>query len=196
MIEINLSTKGKEQDLTNLGGLNLSLVNVKMLFIGLVLIYTLEPVIDIVFGSEIEFNEKEVVRLRAEHKNKASELRKYDEVKRQVKELDEQQKKLKAKISVVRDIVDMRQNPFNVMKYIAENTPKDVWLIELELNKKKLTLVGYSSSWKSIGDFIENLKSSIFFNGSVSYNKPENLKGEFDKKRVETFQITTEIVSF
>ena len=103
---------------------------------------------------------------------------------------------MKAKITVIKKIIDKRRNPFNVLKYISENTPDDVWLTELELDNEKIKLLGYSTSWKSIADFIENIKSSIFFNGNVSYNKPEGATDKIKNRRVESFEITTEIVGF
>ena len=196
MIEINLSTKSKENDLSKVGGINLSLINVKYVVLGFVLLYGLEPLTDLLYEGEIDGINRKNKTIKSQLRKKGTELRSFDKIKNQVNELNEQQKKLKAKINVVKEIVEMRQNPFNVMKYVAENTPDNVWLVEFELNKTELKLIGYSTSWKSIGDFIENLKSSIFFNGDVSYSKPPSLKTEINKKRVESFQITTKIVGF
>ena len=72
--------------------------------------------------------------------------------------MNEQEKQLAEKIQVVKEIVDKRQNPFKVLKYIAENIPKDVWLLELELDDKRLKLVGYSKSWNSIKYNMEVLR--------------------------------------
>lgn len=195
MIEINLSTKGKE-DISNFGGINWSLVNVKFSLLGIVLLYLLPFVISSYFESDITLYENEQKELVKENRTKLSELRKYDSIKDQVRELEEQQEALKAKITVIKKIIDKRRNPFNVLKYISENTPDDVWLTELELDNEKIKLLGYSTSWKSIADFIENIKSSIFFNGNVSYNKPEGATDKIKNRRVESFEITTEIVGF
>lgn len=196
MIEINLSLSKKEADITNVAGMNLSLLNLKLVLIGIILIYTVEPIIDGFYQKPIEEKELEYKKVFEVQKKKRDELAKYDVVKQQVKELEEQQTKLKSKINVVKKIVEMRQNPFSVMKYIAENTPSNVWLTNLDIQGAEITLTGYSTSWKSIGDFIENLKSSIFFNGNITYAKPESMKNEIDKKRVESFEIKTQIVSY
>jgi hypothetical protein len=196
MIEINLSTQGKNKDLTKIGGINLSLLNIKYIVIGLIMIYTIEPVIDIFYGADIKNMEIQTKEIKKKQRKLSVELRKYDSVKQQVKDLDEQQTKLKAKINIVKKIVDIRKNPFNVLKYIAENTPSNVWLKEIEISDNKLKLVGYSVSWKSIGDFINNLKTSIFFNGNVGYIKPSGMDEEFNKQSVEPFVISTEIVGF
>lgn len=196
MIEINLITKGKETDLSNIGGINFSLINLKYVVVAIILVFTLRPIIDILYGADIKSKELKITELRKTVREKENELRQYDSVKQQVKELDEQQTKLKAKIDVVKKIVEMRKNPFNVLKYIAENTPANVWVIDLTLEAGELQLMGYSTSWKAIGDYIENLKTSIFFNGNVTYEKPSELKEEFNKKRVETFKIKTKLVGF
>ena len=82
------------------------------------------------------------------------------------------------------------------MKYIAENIPKDVWLTKLELNDRELQMIGYSKSWKNIGDFLQNLKASIFFDPSMSFDKPDGALAEIKGQRVEAFEIKTNIVRF
>lgn len=196
MIKINLAPGERSKDFTKIGGIDLSLINIKLLLPFILAVYIVEPIVDSFYLDDIKIVEEKMKATRKKTGLLRDSLRGYDSVKKQVKELNAQEKKLTSKIRVVREIVNKRQNPFKVLKYIAENTPKDIWVVELEIDGKNLKLVGYSKSWKSIGDFIENLKVSIFLNGSVNYIKPATLKKEFEKNRVESFEITTGIVSF
>lgn len=196
MIEINLTPGEKQKDFTKIAGMNLSLINVKLLVPFFLLVYLVEPVIDAFYVDEIASIEAKTIAGKKKLREMTAELRGYDVVKKQVKELNIQEKNLATKIKIVKEIVEKRQNPFKVLKYIADNTPKDVWIVELEIDDRDLKLVGYSKSWKSIGFFIDNLRNSIFFNGTANYIKPEALKEEIANTRVETFEITTSIVSF
>lgn len=196
MIEINLTPGEKQTDLTKVAGINLSLINIRLLIPCLIAIYIVEPIIDAFYLEDIKTLETKTTNDRTKLRKLSTELKRYDAVKKQVQELNNQEKTLQTKIKIVREIVQRRQNPFKVLKYIADNTPDDVWVVELEIDDKNLKLLGYSKSWKSIGTFIENLKNSIFFNGNVNYIKPDGMSQEISKQRVETFEITTNIVSF
>jgi Tfp pilus assembly protein PilN len=196
MIEINLTPGEKQKDFTKIAGINLSLINFKLLIPFLLLVYIVEPVVDAFYVDEIQTVEANTLADKKKLRELRTELRSYDEVKKQVKELNIQEKNLATKIKVVKEIVDKRQNPFKILKYIADNTPEDVWIIELEVDDKDVKIVGYSKSWKSIGFFIDNLRNSIFFNGTANYIKPEAVESEYSNQRVETFEITTRIVSF
>lgn len=196
MIKINLSPKHKENAITKLGGLNLSLINLPLLALFFVSIYIVEPIIDLVYEDDIKLAEQVFTEKNNLYKKQQQELNDKQAIRKQVEELNAQEAQLTQKIDIVKQIVEKRQNPFIVLKYIADNTPSDVWITELEIDDRNLKMLGYSKSWKSIGDFIENLKSSIFFNGNINFQKPVGLQNEINKNRVETFEITTSIVSF
>jgi Tfp pilus assembly protein PilN len=196
MIEINLTPGEKQKDFTKIAGINLGLINFKLLVPFIFLIYLVEPGVDAFYIDEITALETKTMSDKKKLRQLRTELRGYDAVKKQVKELNIQEKNLATKIKIVKEIVEKRQNPFKVLKYIADNTPKDVWIVELEIDDRDLKIIGYSKSWKSIGFFIDNLRNSIFFNGTANYIKPEAMEEEISKQRVETFEITTSIVSF
>ncbi len=196
MIEINLSPGDRDKDLTRIAGINLSLINVKLLIPFFLLVYLVEPAIDSYYIEEIAQQEELFTTRNNKMRKIRAQLSTYDGVKNQVKELNAKELDLEKKIIIVKEIVDKRQNPFKALKYIAENTPKDVWLMELEIDDRKVKMIGYSKSWKSIGDFIDNLKNSLFFDGNVNYTKPDELLKEIGNNRVEGFEINTTIASF
>ena len=196
MIEINLIPGERAGGESKVLGINFSLINVKMVLFAVIFLYAIEPVISMLYEDEIKLKEEQRVVSLKKTRALLTELAGYDDVKKQVEKLENQQKILKEKITVVRKIVDKRQNPFAVLKYIADNTPESVWLVSFKLSGRSLTLKGYSQSWKSIGKFIENLKDSIFFSGNVNYKPGTEMKSEIDGIRVENFELQTTIVSF
>ncbi len=196
MIEVNLSPKVSEGSLTKLGGINLSLINVKLLVIGIVLVYAIEPLVGSIYDDQIVTKENQTVSLNKQIRKLRGEISSKNAIKERVEKLKDTERQLRSKITIVKQIVDKRQNPYLVLKYIAENTPEEVWVEDLEIEDRKVTIIGYSKSWKKIGEFIENLKSSIFFDGNVNFSKPEGLKNTFNSNRVETYKIITNIVAF
>jgi hypothetical protein len=196
MIEVNLSPNQTQQDFTKIGPINLSMINPVFLVIGIVIFTFTEGQVEDFFQSDIDKLNSEYNITKKKLSTLRNELRSYDSIKKQVEELNKQEKNLASKIGIVKKIVDKRQNPFRVLKYVAEKTPKDVWIIELELDDKNLKIKGFSKTWASIGSFIEELKQSIHFDGAINYTKPPDMKPEFKGNRVETFEITTVVTNF
>lgn len=196
MIEINLSPQAKGANLSDVGGFNFSLLNVKMVVIAFIFLYIPEGFLLSHYEGESQKIDAKITELNKEFRGINRKVKAMNQVQEKVDKLIRLEKKLNEKINVVKEIVNKRENPFKVLKYIAENIPKDVWITELSIKDRLLTIRGYSQSWKSIGDFLENLKNSIFFERNISYDKPESMENKYKKMRVETFEIKTKITSF
>lgn len=196
MIEINLAPGSSGQGLENVGGFNFSLLNVKLIVISIVALYGVEIIVGNYFQEEIDELDAKQVALNAEQRSVSNKLRALADIKKQVENLNKQEAVLAKRIETVKKIVDKRQNPYRILKYIAENTPKEIWLDEVELADRSLRLVGSSKSWKSIGEFLQNLKTSIFFDTNVEYIKPDGASETFKGQRIEAFVIQARVVRF
>lgn len=196
MIEINLSPTKKEASLTNIAGIDLSLINVKMLVVALLILYIPESFIASYFEGVTAEETKVQIQLRTELRKYKSQVKKKETIKKQVDALIEQEEKLAKKLSVVKKVINKRQNPYKVLKYIADNIPEGVWLVSLELQDRELTMKGYSRNFKNIGAFLENLKNSIFFQKNINYDRPKELEDVVDGVRLEIFEIKANVASF
>jgi Tfp pilus assembly protein PilN len=195
MIEINLQSGRKDGG--PLAGLDLSKINLKMLGLALVIYFVPEGFLVEMWDSEIDKVQSSNQELRSEFKKLNSKVRSMKTYEEQVQALKEQEKKLSRKLQVVKEIINKRQNPFQVYFYLANNIPKDVWINEMIMDDRKLTLKGFSSSWKSIGKFLENLKNSIFFDKNIQYEQPQSDGTESAAdKRAEAFTIVANIARF
>lgn len=194
MIEINLLSSRKEAGLSALGGLDLNLINIRMVIIALVVLYVPEGFIIDYFDGEKAQVQQTNTQLRSQYKKLNRKVRDLKSIENQVKVLKEQEDQLKVKLTVVKDIINKRQNPFGILYYIAQNTPKDLWLTNLSVVDNKLEMSGFSKNWKSIGKFLENLRNSIFFDKKISYEQPSGKISQ--NNRVEGFKIVTDIVRF
>ena len=131
-----------------------------------------------------------------EFKKLNTKVRGMSSIQKQVDALNEQEAKLAKKLLAVRKIINKRQNPYEVMKYIVQNIPEDVWVVSTTLNESNLIIRGYAKNWKSIGGFLESLKSSIFFARQIDYTRPGDMSTEYLGQRVEVFQISANILRF
>jgi hypothetical protein len=196
MIEINLSPTKKAAGISNVAGINLSLINVKMMVIALLIWFIPEPIIISAMDDEINKHKMTFEKLNSEYRNLQGTIQGMQNIEKQVEALQEQEQKLAVRLDTVKQIINRRQNPFEVLKYVAENIPSEVWIESVEINDRSVILTGYAKTWKNIGEFLESIKNSIFFNGRADYQKPAEMKTEYMGQRVEPFLITTEISRF
>lgn len=197
MIEINLSIENKEQSLTKIGGFDLSKINVKWMLIAILILYIPEMILMGHFESETETINTELTALRTEDRQLKNRVKGLENIEKQINALKEQEARLAEKLAVVKEIINKKQNPFNVLKYIADNTPKDIWITELNITESlDITIKGQSRTWKSIGIFLDNLKNSIFFSKNISYTQPNNNAQTGEGPRLENYEMKTKIVRF
>ena len=99
MIEINLSPKASgNTDLTNIGGFNLSLLNVKMLLISMLILYIPEPLMQSYYEDKIQKVESNVISLRKEQRSFVKKLTELDNIQKEIEHLNKLEKKLEKKI--------------------------------------------------------------------------------------------------
>lgn len=195
MIEINLSPSKSGGEALNFGGFDLSQLNVKMIIFGILFLYIPESILSNYYEGEVSNLSNQEVKLSRSLRKAKGKLKGLDNIKKQVDALKNQEKRLAERLSAVKIIINKRQNPFKVLSYIADNTPKTVWLNSIVLEDKKIVMGGNSENWKDIGVFLEALKNSIFFS-NIQYKVPENAKTDFNGRKVEVFEITSELVRF
>lgn len=195
MIKLNLSPSKKSTGIANIGGIDLSLINVKMMVIGLVLFFIPEPLLVSVYDGEISAARQEFQALDRSYKKLQRKVRSMRSIQKQVDALSAQEDKLAVKLETVKQIINKRQNPFLIMKYVADNIPEGVWLERISLDNSTFVLRGYAKTYKKIGTFISSLKSSIFFQ-NVNYKKPTQLDETYRGQKVEIFELTTDVVRF
>lgn len=196
MIKVNLSTLKKPIDLANVGGMDLSKLNVKMVVIAIVLFYV--PDLFIVDGlreskeaRERELDELNQRKLKLE--KEVSELKNFD---KQIEQLKRREDELAAKLEVVKSIINTKKNPWNILVYVAKNIPPEIWLTEIKYEGNKLSFKGLSTDYLNQGVFLENLKKSIFFDKNISYSKIEAPATSQVGYKLAPFEVSTTISRF
>lgn len=193
MIEINLSTAKKPVNISNIGGLDLSKINIKMVLIAIVLFYIPDFTIYPTWDEEVK---EETAKLEVLTTQKTKLSRDVDALKdfdKQIEALNKQEEKLRAKLEVVKSILNKRENPWEVLVYIAKNIPAELWLTSVQYEKRRLVFKGLSVDYTPQGVFLENIKKSVFFDKNVTYSKAEGAAVPEGQKNLAPFEISANL---
>jgi Tfp pilus assembly protein PilN len=194
MIKINLSRSTKQLDLSNVGGLDFSLVKIKALLIVIVLVYIPDFVILPLWQSEIETLNQDLSAKQTELGSLKRKLGQAKNFEKQIEELKAQEESLGKKLLAVKQAISFKKNPAALILYLAKNTPPELWIKDLTIQNDVLEVVGEANDYASIGKFIDSMKSSVFIR---DYNMGgTNSVVREDRKRVETFSVKFGIARF
>lgn len=139
---------------------------------------------------EDDYNAKnqELVTRQELLKTKQSEVARSAELEKQIQELKAQEENLGKKLTAVKQAISVKRNPSNLLLYIAKNIPEDLWIKELSLEDNIMIIKGEGLSYTGVGNFVNNLRSSIFISDASIKSTTSNVR-ESDKRRIETFEV-------
>ena len=196
MIQVNLSTLKKPIDLANVGGFDLSKVNVKMVLIAIALLYFPDFFLVDGFEQERVAAENKLAELTTQKNQLQKRVSALKEFDKQVQQLKRREAQLLEKLNVVKTIITKKKNPWNILVYVAKNIPPEIWLTEITYDSDKLIFKGLSTDYTNQGLFLENLKKSIFFDKNISYSKTDTTTLPEEVKNLAPFEITATITRF
>jgi Tfp pilus assembly protein PilN len=197
MIEINLSTLKKPLDLANVGGFDLSKLNVKLVVLAIVILYVPDFfIVGSLEESKLAADQElqEMIQQKNKLTKRVNALKEFD---KQVQQLKRREQQLTEKLEVVKSILTTKRNPWNILVYIAKNIPPEIWLTEIEFKEDELTFRGLSLDYANQGVFLDNLKKSVFFDKNITYNKIQLTGSAADtSKNLAPFEVKARITRF
>lgn len=196
MISINLTTQKKAVDITNVGGLDLSKINVKFVLIAIVISYVPDFVILPTLEAERTEAQERVDQLTEENNKKRKQVNSLKGFDKQIQQLKRREQQLVEKLELVKTIISKKKNPWNVLVYVAKNIPPEIWLTDIIYEDDKIIFKGLSMDYTNQGVFLENLKRSVFFADNILYNKIDTATMAPELKKMAPFEITANIVRY
>jgi Tfp pilus assembly protein PilN len=196
MIQINLTTFKKPLDLSDVGGMDLSKINVKMVLIAIAVLYLPDILILPSFESEMITANQEIDQLSEQQQKLAKEVSKLKEFDLQIQQLKRREQQLIEKLGLVKTIINKKKNPWNILVYVAKNIPPEIWLTEILYEGDKIVFKGLSTDYTNQGLFLENLKKSIFFSENLSYSKTDTSNLGEGLKKLAPFEVTATITRY
>jgi Tfp pilus assembly protein PilN len=194
MISVNLSTLKKPLDLANVGGLDLSKINVKLVLASILFLYIPDFFLVSNFEEERTNAQNELDQLITEKTKLNRRVNSLKEFNKQIQDLVGKEKALSQKLEVVKNIITQKKNPWNVLVYVAKNIPPEIWLTEIEFKDDLVSFKGLSLDYANQGVFLDNLKKSVFFDKNITYTK--SAAPGADSKALAPFEIKARIVRF
>lgn len=190
MIEINLA---KQKTELNVMGVDLSKLNWKAIVVAMgIYIFVPEYFLKPEFESQTVDLKTNIEALKKNIKKLAKEEQRLKELKEQIDSFKKKTKELEKRSKQVEKILSIKTNPNKLLEKVARSLPQDVWIKQVEIKNNRLTVIGYSVSYQSIGKLIESIKESPFFDDRLDEKRQKNIEKKLDGESVRLLEFEIE----
>jgi Tfp pilus assembly protein PilN len=188
MIKINLSAAQKQIDISNLGGFDFTKLKIKAVILACILIYVPDFLIAPAWEDDYNNRSQELSTLQSQSMSLKRKVSQSSTFEKQIRELKAQEENLGKKLTAVKQAISQKRNPANLLLYLSKNMPQDLWIKELVIDGETMFIKGDALSYNSVGNFVNNLRSSIFIKDSSIKGTTSAVRPS-DKRRIESFEI-------
>ena len=133
----------------------------------------------------------QVVRLDATIKQTEADLKRFEELAKQVDLFQAEKKRLEEKIKIISSLMLDQTGPVRLLDEVSKALPNEVWLTSFARSGKKMDIQGVAFSNVKVADFMTNLSGASSLISSVDLL--ESAKGAVEQVPVERFSITVEL---
>ena len=134
----------------------------------------------------------EVAHLESTIKQTQDELRRFDELAKQVDRFRAEKKRLEEKIKIIETLVAAQGGPVQILDEVSKALPTEVWLTALNRSGKRLEISGIAFSNFSVATLMTNLGKASKLLTNVDLVIAE--KTTVEEVPVERFTITAEVI--
>ncbi len=188
MIKINLSVAQNQVDISNLGGFDFSKIKLVPVALSILAIYIPDIVFVDMWQETFNTRNDELTVIQRELNSLKRKVSQSAVLEKQIRELKAQEDNLSKKLTAVKQAISQKRNPANLLLYVAKNIPEDLWIQELSVEGDTMLVKGQALSYVSVGNFVNNLRSSVFIKDSNIKSTTSSVR-ESDKRRIESFEI-------
>ena len=195
MIKINLSAAKKQVDISNIGGFDFTKLKIKAVILACVVIYLPDFLLLPMLEDSFNARNQQYTELQTKSVSLKRKVSQSAALEKQIRELKAQEENLGKKLTAVKEAISLKRNPANLLLYISKNMPDDLWIKELFIEGETMLVKGEALNYTSIGNFVNNLRSSVFIKDASIKSTTSNVR-ESDKRRIESFEISFLIARF
>ena len=195
MIKINLTAAQKQVDISNLAGFDFTKLKIKAVIIACVIIYLPDVMLLPMWEEEYNNRNQELATLQGQSSSLKRKVSQSGVLEKQIRELKAQEENLGKKLTAVKQAISQKRNPANLLLYISKNMPEDLWIKELNIEGETMLVKGEALSYTSVGNFVNNLRSSVFIRDANIKSTNSNVRAS-DKRRIESFEISFAVSRF
>jgi type IV pilus assembly protein PilN len=132
----------------------------------------------------------EVNRLQSDIQATQAELRRFEELAKQVDKFQAEKKRLEEKIKVIETLVVAQGGPVRLLDEVSKALPNEVWLTTFNRVGKRLEIGGIAFSNFSVANFMTNLGASALI---ANVDLVVSEKAVVEQVPVERFNITMDV---
>jgi hypothetical protein len=198
MIEINLIAQSKKFKMPIVLGVDLSVVNLKLVAVSIVIAWLAEGFYNDYFGSKRSEIESTLQGLNVELAELRDILQGNESVREELVTYNRQLERLRERSEQVRLIINQRTNPRPLLETISRNLPIDMWVDSIEIsNDRRIVIKGGAESYSSIGTFVISANQANYFNDlSLMSSATQEISEGGVSRRVEVFEISGSIATY
>ena len=195
MIKINLSNSKKKVDISNIGGFDFTKMKIKAVILVAVLIYIPDFTI-LPMWQKAQDDTNQIIQTKQMELSKLKrKVAESQDMEKQILELKAQEENLGKRLTSVKQAISEKKNPAPLLLYIAKNVPEELWINSLTIEDDRMSIRGEAYDYTSIGNFMNNLKSSVFIR-EANITSTSSVVRPTDKRRIETFEVNFVIARF
>ena len=120
-----------------------------------------------------------------------AELKRFEELAKQVDQYREEKKRLEDKIKIIETLLQAQGGPVRLLDEVSKAVPSEVWLTAMNRTGKRLEVSGIAFSNFSVATFMTNLSKASSLVSNVDLIVSE--KALVEQVPVERFSITMDI---
>jgi type IV pilus assembly protein PilN len=106
---------------------------------------------------------RKMARLDGEIDQLHSEIVKYNEQAKEVRDLDKKRADLQSKLKVISDLNQKRVGPVHILADLGVATPEKLWLVDFSDVNSQATITGMALDNQTIATFMRQLQGSKYF---------------------------------
>lgn len=133
----------------------------------------------------------EVGRLESTIKQTQAELKRYEDLAKQVDKYRAEKKRLEEKIQVIETLVAAQAGPVRLLDEVSKALPNEVWLTSINRTGKRLEISGIAFSNFNVAGLMTNLGKASDVISNVDLVVSE--KTQVEQVPVERFTITMDV---
>ncbi len=142
-------------------------------------------------GSSWYWLYSEIAGLEGQIRQSQLELKRYEEIAKQVERYKAEKKVLEEKIGIIEKLVAAQSGPVRLLDEVSRALPAEVWLTSMNRTGKRLELSGVAFSNFSLATFMTNLGKASAHIQNVDLVVSEKVLVE--QVPVEKFSLTMEV---
>lgn len=135
---------------------------------------------------ELEKIQAEVASIESKIRLADSELSKTTGFEKLKKDLENDEKLIRTKITTIQSLINERTTPPKILITLSQATPKDVWIQNFSLKDGKLQISGRAYGIALVSDFMRSLEETVYFKDVVlKSSRQEKNQGQ----EIATFEL-------